>query len=783
MTAFFVLGELCADISNMMIVICGLVIMLFMWLLGELLWGVKWHYIVMAVVMFAFGVVRVSCLEVRKEAFGYLEEGIIATVEGEVGNLSEGYGLIATLKDASVTYNDEEYFAGGILVYLSGAPKISLGDVVAVSGTLSSFDLPRNDGEFNTYDYYKSQGIYYSLKADSVSVTARKAGIKDALYRLRNYLAGHISDYCYDEKDAGTMIAMLLGDKEYLDEELKAEFQSAGISHILVVSGLHISLLGMGVFKLLRKVFKYGVSCSVASVFVLLYVVMTGFGVSGQRALIMFLINMLAAYLGRTYDMLSSIAVALFLMLIDTPYLYLNCGFLLSFLAVLGIAALCPLLEDISIWLFSHRLSQVMVSVAVGWATLPVSASYFFEYPLLSILINLIVIPCMPFLVVLGVVGVGGELLCDRGEILLKGPVHLVLAFYEKLCELAAKVEDSILLIGKPKLANILLVYAILIMLAAMHMLIKQLIKRGIKLPKLCKNLSFRISIWLLLVVGVSALEFSLLKAHGSDDELVITMIDVGQGDSFLIELPNGENMLIDCGSSDVEELYNERIEAFFKARAIKRLDYIMVSHGDEDHCNAVVDILSDDSGVEVGMLLVPELEGVDETLEVLKSLAKDKNTEVAELSKGEDFTIGEVSFKVLNPLANVVATEDNKNDNSVVLLLSFGEFDMLFAGDIGSTREAIIASGLRKCEVLKVAHHGSKNSSGEQFLEVVSPEIALISCGANNSYGHPAAEVLERLNEVGAEVYVTAECGQITIEVREEIRVYGCAEWENRYR
>ncbi len=762
MTAFFVLGELCADGRNRMIVICGLVIMLFMWLLGELLWGVKWHYIVMAVTMFTAGVVRVSCFEVSKEAFGYLEEGITVVVEGEADNLSEGYGLIATLKDASVTYNDEEYFVGRILVYLSGAPKISLGDVAAVSGTLSSFDLPRNDGEFNTYNYYKSQGIYYSLKADSVSITSQKEGIKDALYRLRNYLTGHISDYCYDEKDAGTMIAMLLGDKEYLDEELKAKFQSAGISHILVVSGLHISLLGMGVFKLLRKVFKYGVSCSVASVFVLLYVVMTGFGVSGQRALIMFFINMLAAYLGRTYDMLSSIAVALLLMLMDTPYLFLNCGFLLSFLAVIGIAVLCPLLEDASMWLCGHSLSAVMVSVAVGWATLPISASYFFEYPLLSILINLLVIPCMPFLVVLGIVGVGGELLCNKGEILLKGPVHLVLAFYEKLCGLAAEIEDAILLIGKPELAGILMVYATLIMLAALHMLIKQLIKRGIKLPKLCDKLGFRISVWLLIVAGISTLEFSLLKAHGSDDELVITMIDVGQGDSFLIELPNGENMLIDCGSSDVENLYSGRIEAFFKARAIKRLDYIMVSHGDEDHCNAVVDILNDDSGVEVGMLLVPEVKS-DEMLEELGAFAKAGNTEVIEISKEEDFVIGGVSFDVLNPLGKTSSTDD-KNDNSLVVILRYGEFDMLFTGDIGSTREAIIASGLRKCEVLKVAHHGSKNSSGEQFLEVVSPELALISCGADNSYGHPAAEVLERLNEVGAEVYVTAECGQITI-------------------
>ena len=764
MTASFALGLLCADDSNMMIVIWGLVIMLFMWLLGKLLWGVKWYYIVMSAGLFIAGVIRVSFFEVRKEAFGYLEEGITVTVEGEVCNLSEGYGLIATLKDANVTHNDEEYSVGRILVYLSGAPKISLGDVVAVSGILSSFDLPRNDGEFNTYNYYKSQGIYYNLKADGVGIIARKKGVKDGLYRLRAYLTGHISDYCYDEKDAGTMIAMLLGDKEQLDKELKTEFQAAGISHILVVSGLHISLLGMGVFKLLRKLFKYGVSCSVASAFVFLYVVMTGFGVSGQRALIMFIINMLAAYIGRTYDMLSSIAVALLLMLIDTPYLILNCGFLLSFMAVLGIALLCPLLEDVSMWMCSNRLSAIMVSVAVCWATLPVSASYFFEYQLFSILINLFVIPCMPFLVVLGIVGVGGELLCGKGEILLKGPVHLVLAFYEKLCELVIKADDSILLIGQPRLTYIFMVYTILIILAVVHMLIKQFIKRGMKIPKLCKQLGFRISIFLLLVVGISVIELVLLKVQNSDDELVITMIDVGQGDSFFIELPGGDTMLIDCGSSDIEELYNERMEAFFKANAVDRIDYMVASHGDEDHCNALEEILGKEIGIDVGMLMLPELKGKDETLEALETLAEENGTEVIKLSKNEDFTIGKVSFKVLNPPAGIMAAKDGKNDNSLVLLLSFGEFDMLFTGDIEGTREKIIAPKLKECEVLKVSHHGSKNSSDKQLLDIVKPDIALVSCGINNSYGHPADEVLERLGEIGAEIYITASNGQTVI-------------------
>ncbi len=771
LAAAFLIGMLLAG-GYVVVVVCACVIFLGMWLMGDLLWGVKWRYIGAAALAFAIGFVRMR-MEIPKEAFGYLEEGRYVNVRGEVSSISEGYGYMVTLKGARVTIVDNEYNIDGILVYLqSDASGIRPGDVIAVSGTLSSFDLPRNDGEFNTYEYYKSQGIYYKLEADGFSVVSGKDGLAGRLLELREYLRECIFEYSFDAKDAGTMTAMLLGDKSYLDKELKKDFQDIGISHMLVVSGLHISLLGMGIFKLLRKMFKYGVSCSVASVCVVLYVIMTGFGVSGRRALIMFLISMLAEYLGRTYDMLTSISVALVIILFDTPYLFLNCGFLLSFLAVMGIATLVPVLEDVSKWLCGHRLSFIMVSVAVMWATLPVSAGFLYEYPIFSILINLLVIPYMPLIVILGVVSVGGELICGHGEILLKGPVHLVLALFEKISDVVADIEENMLLIGKPILECVLTVYMLLICIVAAHMLIRQLIKRNFRFPKVYKSFAFKLCVWIVLVAGVGLVEIYVLKLRSIGGELRITMLDVGQGDSFFMELPNGETMLIDCGSSDVGELYMERVDGFLKSHGVRRIDYIMVSHGDEDHCNALTDILGKGSGVEVGLLMLPEV-GEDDMLGKLQTLAQASGAEVMELKKGKDFSIGEVCFNVINPIGKAAITDD-KNDNSLVVILSYDEFDMIFTGDIGTAREAVIASGLRECEVLKVAHHGSKYSSGESFLDVVSPEIALISCGEGNTYGHPHAETIERLRECGAKVYITAECGQVVIESDGEgVRVY----------
>lgn len=768
----FLTGLLCACRGYVMVAACAFAVIFCMWLVGDVLWGVKWRYIVLAAVMFVSGFLRMYFLELPKEAFGYLREGIWVSVKGEVSSVSAGYGTNVTLKGAVVTYGDKEYFVDGVLVYLSGSSEIQTGSVIAVSGMLSSFGLPRNDGEFNTYEYYKSMGIYYRLEADKLSIISSRAGLAGKLLRIREYIRERIFDYSYDAKDAGTMTAMLLGDKTYLDKELKERFQDTGISHILVVSGLHVSLLGMGIFKLLRKLFKYGVSCSVAGTCVVLYVIMTGFAVSGQRALIMFLISMLAEYLGRTYDMLTAIAAALLIILFDTPYLFLNCGFLLSFLAVMGIALLCPVLEDVSKWMCGYRLSSIMVSIAAMWATLPVSAAFFYEYPIFSILVNLLVIPCMPFLVILGIAGVVGELVCGQGEILLKGPVHLVLAFFEKLSGIVSDFEKNKLLIGKPLLISALAVYMLLILVVIIHMLVKQLIKRNYKFPKVCKSFWFRLCVWIFLVAGVSFVEIYALKLRNTGSELKVTMIDVGQGDSFFVELPDGETMLIDCGSSDISELYTERIVSFFKAHGVRRLDYVMISHGDEDHCNAVEDILGEDSGMEMGLLMLPYTKN-DSMLEKLKQLAKTLNTEIVELKAGEDFSIGSVGFDVINPIGRASAAGD-RNDNSLVVILSYGDFDMMFTGDIGAAREAVIAAGLRECEVLKVAHHGSKHSSGESFLDAVHPAIALISCSEGNSYGHPHEELLERLDKCGAKVYITAECGQVTIESDgEKIKVY----------
>ncbi|MBQ9765864.1 MAG: DNA internalization-related competence protein ComEC/Rec2 [Lachnospiraceae bacterium] len=783
----FLLGLLAAA-GYRVIVVWGIIICIFAGVIGNSLCKIEWYMIGAAILMFVAGYVRMKYFEMPKEAFGYMNEAKEACVQGVVDDISYGWQTLVVLDEAFVIDGDEEMSLGKVMVYCSEEAEVSLGDIIAVNGDLSSFDKPHNDGEFNAYEYYKSQGIYYVLKSgegDSLNIVS-EAGylVEQQLLGLRDKLKDKVFRNSYDRDDAGVIIAMLLGDKDYLNEDTELLFQDAGVSHILVVSGLHISLLGMGLFKLLRKISGYGISCSIASVFMILYVIMTGFATSGVRALIMFLVNMLAMYLGRTYDMISSMALALVMILLGQPFAFLSVGFLLSFSAVLGIAIILPVLEDVCRWAFAGRkLSQLMLMFAIGMATVPISTAGFYDYPLYTVVTNLIIVPCMPLLMVLGMIGCAVE-------IVLKGPAHLIIAFCEKVCYIGESLPYNRVLIGKPEFGKILVVYSVLVFMALIHLIIKALHKRNIRvitgikvhLGKVQKILT---AVILLMVLFVGELVF--LSFHQSE-ELTITMLDVGQGDCCYVETKSGANVLIDSGSSDVYSLYEKRLLPFLESRAVSAIDYVIVTHGDTDHYSAIRDMLEagvDETSVEIAgksmdetsagtsvskgkslikHLVIPKLSTVDSELEELVALAKASGIEVLRLTKGDRIILEDVVMEILSPEEGTQAEGADKNENSLVVGLTYKDFDMLFTGDIGEEKERELIQSLREYDILKVAHHGSGYSTSQIFLETVKPKISLISCGINNSYGHPHEDCIERLTDIGSDIYITSEHRQIRI-------------------
>lgn len=261
---------------------------------------------------------------------------------------------------------------------------------------------------------------------------------------------------------------------------------------------------------------------------------------------------------------------------------------------------------------------------------------------------------------------------------------------------------------------------------------------------------------------------------------LYITVLDVGQGDGIFLESPSGRTYLIDGGSTSSSKVGQYIIQPYLKSQGISNIDYMIATHMDEDHINGLLELIEmiPDEGskpletyITVQNLILPKLREPDDTYLKFVSRAEGKGISIIYMSAGMSLQDGDVMITCLHPAYAVQSTD--KNEYSLVLFLDYKNFQMLFTGDVeGAGEEQLLdviqdesnIDGLSSIEVLKVAHHGSKNSTPEELLAILEPKISIISCGLNNSYGHPHEELLERLEAVESQIYKTAECGAITI-------------------
>lgn len=281
-----------------------------------------------------------------------------------------------------------------------------------------------------------------------------------------------------------------------------------------------------------------------------------------------------------------------------------------------------------------------------------------------------------------------------------------------------------------------------------------------------------------ILIFAVFMAVFCRMGYHAGDG-MQVTVLDVGQGDSIHIRGESGE-YLVDGGSSDVSSVGTYRIEPYLLSNAADTLNYVFVTHGDEDHISGIVELLEGQKlGVRIKTLVLPPEEYCEEKLLGLARTAEKNGTRVVTMSAGDALEEG---ITCLGPEKGAGISPGN--EASLVLSLTYGNFDMLLTGDVeGKGEDALVESGrLRKCDVLKAAHHGSKNSSQEPFLESVKPSVTLISAGVDNRYGHPHEETLKRLEAAGSRVYSTQENGAVRIWTDgENMKIQGGRLWEEQ--
>ena len=773
-----------------------------------------------------------------------------------------------------------------ILCYLrEGVPEPEIGSLVILKGTLKNFQQPTNPGQFNAPFYYQILRISFRLNQAEIQVKSdRFYKIAEGLYQLRRK-AGSKVDALLPEQEASVMKTMLLGEKGILDEEIKGLYQRNGIAHILAISGLHISMIGMGLYQLLRRAgLKIKLSAILVSMIIVLYGMMTGFAVSAIRAIAMFLLQMLAQILGRTYDRITALAVAAVLVLVEQPLYLFHSGFQFSFLCVLGISLILPVLGNV------RKGKKLFEGVALMAVTLPVYLGVFYQIPVYSMFLNFIVLPMMSILMGAGIVMILAAFLCRPLAIPAAWLITGILMVYERLGLFTEQLPHHYWTPGCPAKWQLAVYVAILIIIAVLGRTKRKAVlyqrdcihkdcihRRGGCAEEILQEdppchevLQYEMSqyersqhgmaqynipryevsqyeipqyemqnkrirriachggkwistygipvgiCWGFLLLGVVILTWRFRP------ELKVTFLDVGQGDCIFLQTENGASYLTDGGSSSVSKVGKYRMIPFLKYQGASQIKAVFVSHADSDHYNGIAELLeqAELEGIRVENLVLTDIadECRSEGYEELVELAGQNGITVQLLHEGQQLQDGELLFQCLHPSKGYRA--EDLNETSMVLLVTYREFSMLLTGDVQGAGEEHLTQELQdwkepgvtqmqdvirisgeeesiederieeqieekrpqnkmganhtetELTILKVAHHGSKNSTSEEFLKAANPKIAIISCGKGNRYGHPHEETLERLDKADVPWFCTKDYGAITVTVDDKSRV-----------
>lgn len=714
--------------------------------------------------------------------------GDVERVEYQNGN------QILIVKASEIRNKDFQYCNFCRIKIYVKEEELFVGNQIQCRLTLKRLATPSNPGEFNSRQYYRSRGIEFLGYADEVLLCDdRVSWIKHKLWELRMQ-AQKVFRTTMSEEYASVMNAMLLGDSGNLDSEIKQLYQRNGIAHILAISGLHVSILGSFLYRLLRKMGIPYMGAGLPVIIILLsYGWLTGESGSTLRAITMLIMAMVGDILGRTYDMLTAIGIAGVLQLAEYPSRIFDAGFLLSFGAVLALGLVLPACKEVYQSLYEEgrrkrlqagactqeayetekdrkgtaqkktirsrmtsKLQEALVSgIVVQLMTAPIVIYFYYEYPVYGILLNLYVIPMMTPVILLGLISLllAPWSLAVSAIIIL--PCEWILESFTSLCRIAQKLPGAVWHAGGIAVWQLGIYYVVWILI---YIFLKRRNVRGG-----------------MILAGMALGSFLCMERNG----MQIIMLDVGQGDSILIETQEHSFLLIDGGSTSRSSVGKYVITPAVKYYGSGRLDYVFVSHMDADHINGIQELieLSEQGGIQIGCLVLPTAGKGDSASNAIRLLeaAESAQIPVVYMQSGEEIESRSMHLECLYP--DAAFTFADRNNNSMVLKLTMDSFQMLFAGDLESQGEELLYrtyatvfdSDDEVCNVLKVGHHGSSGASSMEFLEWMKPEYALISCGKHNTYGHPHAEALERIENCGADIYRTDEDGAITISMKNQ--------------
>ncbi|SDH34618.1 competence protein ComEC [Pseudobutyrivibrio sp. 49] len=721
----------------------------------------------------------------KAEAAAHIEEGQQIKAEGYIYHKEvKKDKVLYYVKNASATTGSESLSKTSFIFKLESdiIPNYSKLNIV---GKMKHFSVATNDGIFDMKNYYNSLGLYFEIT--DIDFYDYQCGLfvgNDYAYRFRQHISS-VYEQSLPGEEAGFLSSVVIGEKSGLNTDLKSLFQDVGIAHILAVSGLHVSVICMALYKFLRRRGFGFLACGLsAGAIAVLYGFITGGSVSSIRAIGMFLVYLMAQITGECYDMPTAMAVMADFLIIENPLYIKNGSFIFSFGAILSIYYfVLPLNNAFTNYYVYQRkskkshekfyegrsllqkaimyvLNSLVFSFGMFVAMLPLVTQLYNQTPLYSVFLNLLVLPLMPLLLGTGIIaGFVGLLFMPAAKVLLFA-CHFIIYFYECISDFAQGLPFSNVVVGTKSICFVAAYYmALLFIVYGLDICLKV---SGSKSHKF-RGKRFLLKSSLLILLAF----LWLAPMRGSFE---IDILDVGQGDGIYINSGDGVRFFIDGGSTSTEEIGQYTLLPFLKYKGAGSIDYWFVSHMDEDHVSGVIVLLEQGYRIDNIVLSAEIPEG--ETLKQLLTLAELNRTNIIYMKQGDVCGSKHLSFTCVYPYEGMVS--DDVNALSLCLLMNYDrnldghyEYNAFFGGDIAAEQEQAIADAglVGHVNFLKVSHHGSRFSSDSSFLKVLSPDVAVISCAKVNRYGHPSAEAIERLEAAAGHIYYTMNSGRVRVD------------------
>ena len=607
-----------------------------------------------------------------------------------------------------------------VLVNYYSDINVSYGDYIYVYGV---FKKPKENGNFNLFNYKRyllSNKINYVVTASKIIVIKKNDNV---FYTLKNNLLRKIENA---NKSKGYILAFLYADKSLIEKDVYTKYQKIGVSHLFAVSGMHVSLISIVLLKLLNKI-KERKRYIIVSIFLSIYLFLTNFTISMVRATFQFILFFINKSFKLNIDNSNLVLLLFSILVIINPYNIYNIGFLFSFIISFTLIRCSKLIKG------KFIIKSLKTSLISFFSSMPVLINNFFEVNFLGIILNIIYIPFVSYILFpLSLVTV---LFPSLDNIL-----YMFISYFEKITDFFSNIKFLSFSICKMNIFLIIMYYIIFI----------YILKRK-------KKLIYKI------IIVIISLIFLINNGRIVNNE--VSILDVGQGDSSLIRLKN-KNILIDTGGNINYDISKNILIPYFKSVGIKKIDYLVLTHGDYDHMGEAINLVENFKVEKVIFNCGPYNDLEQELIKVLDKKKIKYYSCIKELNIDN------------NKLYFLQTKEyDNENDNSNVIYSELNVYKFMFMGDASVTTEKEIMNkyNLPDIDVLKVGHHGSKTSSSKGFINVINPKYSIISVGKNNRYGHPNKEVLENLEN--SKIYRTDLDGSIMFKIKNnELKIKTCS-------